>query len=164
MIAVQMSATFSICRAYRYTLTRQWSDGPTCVFIGLNPSTADETKDDPTIRRCVKFAQSWGHGKLVMLNAYAYRATDPVVMLKQADPFGADNYPTLEDQCKDAEIVVAAWGNNIDALHERRVLRAINREVYCLKKTNKGHPWHPLYVKGDTKPFLFWQPEPAEAE
>lgn len=77
MVLVESSARFSDCRRYRYTLTRRFADGPTVAFIGLNPSTADEHADDPTIRRCLGFAKRWGYGELVMLNLYALRSTDP---------------------------------------------------------------------------------------
>jgi len=83
-----MSALFSTCRTYRYALYRQLDQAnqTTVAFIGLNPSTADETKDDPTIRRCVGFARSWGFGFLLMQNLFAFRATDPRVMKAADDP------------------------------------------------------------------------------
>jgi len=73
-------AGFSECRAYRYALWRRWDwqgYANQVMFVGLNPSTADETEDDPTIRRCIRFAKDWGCGSLLMLNAYAWRATKP---------------------------------------------------------------------------------------
>ena len=80
-------AVFSPCRTYRYALSRVWAaDKPYALFIGLNPSTADETLDDPTIRRCIDFAKRWGYGGLVMANLFAYRATDPAVMKRAAEP------------------------------------------------------------------------------
>lgn len=161
---IERSATFSACRTYRYTLSRVWDPkGSICVFVGLNPSTADESVDDPTIRRCINFAQDWGHGRLVMLNAYAFRATNPVIMKAQREPVGLDNYAEIVDWCGRAEIIVAAWGNNIDPLHERRVLNAIDRPVHCLRITKKQHPEHPLYMPKDTRPLLFWTPEVANA-
>ncbi|WP_368188730.1 DUF1643 domain-containing protein [Aeromonas sp. R7-3] len=80
-------AVFSPCRTYRYALSRVWAtDKPYALFIGLNPSTADETLDDPTIRRCIDFAKRRGYGGLVMANLFAYRATDPEVMKRAAEP------------------------------------------------------------------------------
>ena len=77
-IEVTSSATLSVCRKYRYEIWRRWRGGDgTAVFIGLNPSTADATQDDPTIRRCVGFARQWGFDWLFMGNLYAYRSTDP---------------------------------------------------------------------------------------
>lgn len=86
--AVQRDAHLSPCRRYRYALWRRWGDGPHAMFIGLNPSTADETADDPTIRRCIAFARAWGYGALCMANLFAYRATQPADMLAQDDPVG----------------------------------------------------------------------------
>lgn len=85
-------ATFDRQRVYRYTLWRRWSEGERYVqFICLNPSTADETNDDPTMRKCVKFAQTWGYDALCMTNLFAYRATDPRVMKAALDPIGFGN-------------------------------------------------------------------------
>ena len=79
-------AVFSPCRTYRYALSRVWAaDKPYALFIGLNPSTADETLDDPTIRRCIDFAKRWGYGGLVMANLFAYRATEPSEMKAATD-------------------------------------------------------------------------------
>ncbi len=89
--AMTRNAHLSICRRYRYALLRRWGEGKNAMFIGLNPSTADETADDPTIRRCVSFAKAWGFGGLCMANLFAYRATNPADMLMQADPIGPDN-------------------------------------------------------------------------
>ena len=107
------SAKFSSCRTYRYSLTRIWDDSKeTCVFIGLNPSTADENDDDPTIRRCIRFAKDWGFGRLVMVNLFSYRATDPKVMKSTPHPIGDDNDKHLLAECGKAQLVVAAWGNH----------------------------------------------------
>ena len=85
-------AVFSPCRTYRYALSRVWAaDKPYALFIGLNPSTADETLDDPTIRRCIDFAKRWGYGGLVMANLFAYRATNPSEMKAATDPVGVAN-------------------------------------------------------------------------
>ena len=75
--AMERGADISPCGRYRYSLWRKWGPGATCMFVGLNPSTADETADDPTIRRCMAFARDWGYGALCMANLFAYRATDP---------------------------------------------------------------------------------------
>ena len=90
-MTVESSATFSHCRKYRYTLWRNWAGlMPTgkgyAMFVGLNPSTADETNDDPTIRRCIAFAKAWGYDALCMTNIFAFRATNPMVMLAQPAP------------------------------------------------------------------------------
>lgn len=84
------------------------------MFVGLNPSTADESKDDNTIRRCVAYAKEWGFDGLCMTNLFAYRATDPKVMLAQADPVGEGNDQVLLDLSKSAGMVIAAWGESRD--------------------------------------------------
>lgn len=155
-----MSETiFSQCRQYRYTLWRDWSALLGCQagmasqyvqFIGLNPSTADETKDDPTIRKCVGFAKRWGYGALCMTNLFAFRATDPKVMKKHPNPSGQDNIHHLLSVSSGATLVVAAWGThgehmNMD-LNVREKLNQIGVKLNCLRKTKHGHPEHPLYV------------------
>lgn len=103
-------AEFSPCRRYRYGLYRGWQLGTGfAMFVGLNPSTADETADDPTIRRCIAFARAWGYGALFMANLFAYRATNPTEMLAQADPVGPENDATLARLAAQADVVVAAW-------------------------------------------------------
>lgn len=153
-----MSAVFSPCRRYRYALCRRMSaDGhgiwfpggllperDYVAFIGLNPSTADEMKDDPTIRRCCGFAKAWGFNAIVMLNLFAFRATDPKDMKAAADPVGPENDMVLTALAARAALVVAAWGNN--GLHRMRgveVCRLI-RPLHCLRLTSLGDPAHPL--------------------
>lgn len=83
---------FSPCREYRYTLYREWAPGDKVVmFIGLNPSTADEVNNDPTVRRCINYAKQWGYTGMYMTNIFAYRATDPNVMKAHPEPVGAEN-------------------------------------------------------------------------
>ncbi|MEP0894347.1 DUF1643 domain-containing protein [Leptolyngbya boryana FACHB-1624] len=82
------------------------------MFVGLNPSTADETHDDPTIRRCTKFAKDWGYSGLCMTNLFAYRATDPKEMIASVDSIGLENDQYLLEYAARAGIVVAAWGNH----------------------------------------------------
>ena len=146
-------AMFSPCRTYRYTLWRIWSEvEPVVAFVGLNPSTADESVDDPTIRRCIGFAESWGYGGLVMLNLFAYRATDPNVMKRVADPVGPDNDGYLCSQSNMCGRIIAAWG--VHGLHRGRAnrVRLMIDNLHHLGLTKGGHPKHPLYLRGDTKP------------
>ena len=89
---MKTDAKLSECRKYRYALWRTWDETkPHVMIIGLNPSTADETKDDPTITRCINFAKSWGYGGVCMANLFAYRATEPTVMKGSTDPVGTEN-------------------------------------------------------------------------
>jgi len=161
---IQSGAFLSDCRDYRYTLWRRWDRYlPGCVFVGLNPSTADETEDDPTIRRCIGFAKSWGLGSLIMLNAYAFRATNPKDMTAARNPIGLLNDQAIEQtaqaQVDRGGIVVAAWGTHCDEQREAAVCRVINRPIHCLGRTKAGRPKHPLYLRADTMPELFWQPQ-----
>jgi hypothetical protein len=103
-------AELSPCRRYRYRLWRRWSDGPVVNFVMLNPSTADAEQDDPTVRRCVGFAKSWGAGGLVVTNLYALRSTDPKALWTADDPVGPENAFHLGSGALGADTVVCAWG------------------------------------------------------
>lgn len=151
-------ATLSPCRSYRYTLTREWDPAkPTVNFVGLNPSTADEQADDPTIRRCVADARAWGFGRLVMTNLFAWRATDPRELLLARDPIGPENDRHLIEQAAAAARVLGAWGAH-GALRERArdVLTLLRQfDVYCLAVTKGGHPGHPLSKKANLVPVRY---------
>lgn len=141
------SAVFSPCRTYRYALERRWGPGRFALFVGLNPSTADETEDDPTIRRCIGFAKSWGCGGLLMGNLFALRSTDPKGLRTVDDPVGPDNDVWLTTLSARAGIVVAAWG--ADPMATPRcdyALDALGDDVWCLGVTKAGAPKHPLYL------------------
>jgi len=89
---MKTDAKFSTCRKYRYALWRIWDDSkPYAMIVGLNPSTADETKNDPTISRCINFSKDWGYGGLCMANLFAFRATKPSVLMSSNDPVGSAN-------------------------------------------------------------------------
>ena len=109
--AIESGAGFSLCRTWRYKLWRRWSSaGPTVAFIGLNPSTADELNDDPTIRRCIGFARHWGFGGMYVLNVFAFRSTNPRALRGAADPVGPRNNAALLTTCRRCDMVVACWG------------------------------------------------------
>ena len=157
-------AVLSGCGRYRYALTRgDWLDGEgTCMFVMLNPSTADAREDDPTIRRCVGFARSWGFARLVVANLYAFRATDPRGLWAAEDPVGPDNDRWLWDLSYGAHEVIAAWGATRHpggADRVRAVLEALGSphdSTRCLGQTMALHPRHPLYVRRDARriPFM----------
>lgn len=148
-------ATFSPCGRYRYRLWRQWADGRTCAFVMLNPSTADATKLDPTVTRCVGFAERWGFGRLEVANVYAYRATDPRALLGVEDPYGPENDDAILSIGQNADLVVAAWGNRVTSNRATSILTCY-ANVYSLGELTKhGAPRHPLYVKADTLPALW---------
>jgi len=154
-------ASFSECRLYRYVLWRRWEhwrgDQPQkqVMFIGLNPSTADESEDDPTIRRCIRFARDWGYSGILMMNAFAFRATQPKDMFAAADPIGPKSDDAMYYRRTQCGLIIAAWGVHCPVDRERRICEIIDGPVHCLGKTKGGRPKHPLYLRADTKPELF---------
>jgi hypothetical protein len=153
--AVQSTATLSPCGLYRYDLTRSWDRArPRALFVMLNPSTADATQDDPTIRRCVGFARAWGCGGIVVCNLFALRSTDPKALYRHADPVGPDNDATLLDRAAMAKLTVCAWGAHGHLRGRGRtvakLLAAAKMPMHCLGLTKTGHPLHPLFVPGAT--------------
>ena len=158
---------FTPCRKYRYTLWREFEpelartelQDSYVQFIGLNPSTADETNDDPTIRRCIGFAKAWGFGAFCMTNLFGFRATDPRVMKAQQQPIGADNTNQIREIAEHAGIIIAAWGRH--GLHidrQAQVLDALQpwkSKLHHLGLNSDGTPKHPLYLRADTKPTLW---------
>jgi hypothetical protein len=165
-----VSAVFSSCRRYRYTLTRQWQDmlpgsGKYAMFIGLNPSTADEVDDDSTIRRCIGFAKAWGFSGLVMTNLFAFRATDPRVMKAEPEPIGPLNDQHLRHAAEAAGVVVAAWGTHgVHMGRDAAVVRMLPK-LSALRVTSGGMPAHPLYLPKTLtpQPFPSWQATLARA-
>jgi len=152
------SAVISDCGAYRYFLLR--GELNQLPFIMLNPSTADDKIDDPTIRRCLSFAEKFGYGGIVVVNLYALRATKPEELWKCTDPVGPENDMWLAKIASKCPEVVCAWGTNARAdrvQHAAEVLKANGTKLKCLGTTKNGSPRHPLYVKGD-QPLLDWEP------
>lgn len=160
------SAVLSDCGRYRYRLGREWADGPTAVFVMLNPSTADALRDDPTIRRCIGYAQRWGCGALMVANLYAWRATDPADLWTTEDSVGPENDAHL---CAAVTIaaesggpLVAAWGANArqDRIDAVLALPGMDR-LAALAVTKSGQPRHPLYLKADLSPQPWTAPAAA---
>lgn len=154
------TARLSLCRRYRYELVRDWSDGAerlTCVFIGLNPSTADELTDDNTVKKCIGFAKRWGCNRLVMLNLFAFRATKPKDMYQAADPVGEHCDWWISWNVEGALLIVAAWGV-LPRSHVSRAAEVIalvgatmpSPSMTCLKVNQDGSPKHPLYCPYDS--------------
>ena len=151
---MKTDANFSKCRKYRYALWRTWDDSkPYAMFIGLNPSTADETEDDPTINRCINYSKDWGYGGLCMVNLFAYRATDPSVMMASSDPIGSDNDNWIEKLSKEAGVIVAAWGNDGSHMARSKYIMDSVPNLMCLKINKAGEPAHPLYQPGSVTPI-----------
>jgi hypothetical protein len=160
------NAEFSKCRQYRYSLWREWDDSlGYLMVVGLNPSTADESTDDPTIRRCIGFAKQWGYGALCMVNLFAIRATDPKVMLKHPDPVGADNDMYIRNLSHNADLVLVAWGAHGTHMNRgAKVNSMIHQNTFCLGVTKTGQPKHPLYIKADFEPILYLNNQPEEVQ
>ena len=147
------SAVFSPCRKYRYSLSRTWNINQKIIlFIGLNPSTADETLDDPTIRRCHLYSSRWGFGGLIMVNLFAFRATLPKDLKNSKHPVGRDNNQFIIHAHKEASMTIAAWGNDGDLYNRDQEVLEIISNPMCLKVNKTGQPAHPLYQKKDIKP------------
>lgn len=155
---------------HRYLLRRIWDKTqPHAVFVLLNPSTADGKTNDPTVWRCVKFAQSWGYGGILVLNLFAYRATNPADMLRADDPVGIKNDAYILRYTQGAGIVVAGWGKVVNhragmdyakmrvnaKQRAEAVARLISCNIYCLIENLDGSPRHPLYIASDTPPKLW---------
>ncbi len=149
------TAKLSRCRKYRYALWRTWDESlPYVMFVGLNPSTAAEKTDDPTLTRCINFAKFWGYGGVCMANLFAFRATAPSVMKSADNPVGQLNNKWLKQLAQEAGLVVAAWGNDGVYLGRSQKVVKMIPDLHCLKMNKSGEPAHPLYQKADRKPIL----------
>lgn len=155
-------AILSPCGAYRYRLWRQLGEGPRCVFVCLNPSTADADKDDPTLRRMMGFARGWGFGRLDVVNLFAFRATRPIDCFRAAAPVGPDNDQHITEAVRGAQLVVVAWGANGVRLGRDRQVLALLGEAgavpHALRLLPSGLPEHPLYLPGNLRPFPYEAP------
>lgn len=156
-------AILSGCGIYRYALERWWDNGlPSVLFVMLNPSTADGTKDDPTIRRCIGFARSWGYGGLLVGNLFAYRATDPRELPADDTAIGPENAAQLDRLARRASLIVAAWGGHKRAVDRAPLVAARLGTLHALDFTRAGAPRHPLYVTANARPIPFAPSVPGE--
>ena len=162
-------AIFSKCRLYRYVLYISWDQSiPSLVWIMLNPSTADEYANDPTVTRVCGFARRNGYGGVCILNLNAYRATDPRAMMSAADPVGPRNDHWIEHivHVKPRPDVVCAWGTKgVFGARDQEVLTlldAFHIRPRILRLTKDGHPEHPLYIPSKT-PLTHWDRTGAAA-
>lgn len=149
-------------RRYRYQLTYTWDpDTAPVVFCMLNPSTATALTVDNTITRCLGFARALGAGGLVVVNLFAWRATDPRDLRAAADPVGPDNTRFILDATSHYpyRMVIAAWGADPMARDRGRdvhhLLRLTGPDLYCLGTTKDGAPRHPLYLPKHARPVRF---------
>lgn len=147
------AAEFSPCGMYRYTLTRIWNEyKPLANWCALNPSTADDKEDDPTITREIRFSQAFGFGGFIKTNIFAYRSTNRKVLRMLRDPIGPENDEYIRAVAAKCDTIIAAWGNDGDIKGRgswvfHKLLAG--RKVYCLGVNANGHPKHPLYLRAD---------------
>jgi hypothetical protein len=147
------TAVLSHDNIYRYQLSRIWDEEkPKILFIMLNPSTADEFVEDPTIRRVVNYAKDWGYGGVYVGNLYAFRSTDPKGLKCIADPIGPENINHIQTLISLVDKVIYAWGNE---QKEPDWLKKIVETPYCIEISKKGIPKHPLYLKKCLIPQIY---------
>ncbi|MEM9350478.1 MAG: DUF1643 domain-containing protein [Pseudomonadota bacterium] len=154
------TAVYSDCERYRYMLTRVWEPGGRkALFIMLNPSTATEVQNDPTVERCERRARALGFGAFRVLNIFAWRDTDPKKMRAATDPVGPANDAAILESLAWADQIIAAWGTHGEHLERgsavAEMLRASGRPIYHLGLSKAGHPKHPLYIPYDQQPILW---------
>jgi hypothetical protein len=156
------AAIISACRTYRYVLYREIEsrllrpdNRKIAAFVGLNPSTADGFTDDPTIRKCIGFCKRWEVSDLLMLNLFAYRATDPKALKQTVEPRGPHNDSYLRRFTERADLVVCCWGANVDGWIQPNSLTYLCEHIkgshYCLGLTGSGQPRHPLMLAYTTE-------------
>jgi hypothetical protein len=157
-------AVISECETYRYSLTRRWGSPheSRVLFVMLNPSKADAYEDDPTIRRCIAYAQAWGHGSLEVVNLFALRSTNPLGLLEVADPVGPENDSYIRSAATYARTVVLAHGSHgkerlrqsirARAWTVHAIVKERGHELLCLARTKDRMPKHPLRLRGDLLP------------
>ena len=153
----QSTAVYSDCECYRYLLTRTWNAaGPKALFVMLNPSTATEVQNDPTVERCERRARTLGFGAFRVTNIFAFRATDPAVMKAAADPVGPMNDAAIAESAGWADRIICAWGTHGAHLGRgaqvERLLRGHAVPLHSLGVTKGGQPKHPLYIAYDCLP------------
>ena len=147
-------AEFSDCGKYRYALWRIWDKNkPLVMFIGLNPSTANQVSDDATIRRVKKFAQNWGYGGVYMMNLFAYVTPYPEELKKCGDPLGG-NDGWLEKISVKCDKIIFAWGAFSEAKERAEQVKS-KFSGYALEINKDGSPKHPLYVKANIEPVFY---------
>ena len=152
------TAIYSPCERYRYSLTRIWDpSGRRVNFVMLNPSTATEVQNDPTVERCERRARALGYGSFAVTNIFAWRDTDPRAMRAVSDPVGPGNDAAIRDRADWADDVVAAWGTHGAHLGRgaqvRELLLRTRKPVFHLGLSKGGHPKHPLYISYTQSPL-----------
>jgi len=153
---IDSNAIFSEDRKHRYVLIRKWDlNKPPLMIISLNPSTADEEINDPTIRRCIGFAKQWGFGKLFVTNLFSFRATFPKDLFNCENPVGDKNDYWIEKLSKEVDKVILAYGNHGKFKNRHNEILKIINNPHCIKKSKAGMPMHPLYLKYTKNPISY---------
>jgi len=157
LLEARGDAIISECGKYRYLLQRFWDSRlETLNFVMLNPSTADASVDDATIRRCLGFARDLGFGSLEVTNLFALRSTDPKALRDHIDPVGPENDEQIISSAQVCQMTICAWGTH--GTYRNRaskvldLLRKAGIKPHALALSKDGHPKHPLYLKSDLKP------------
>jgi hypothetical protein len=151
---------------YRYLLWRTWDETrPRLLWVLLNPNTADEQTDDPTLRRCIRFSREWQYGGLEIVNLFAFRTPHPHDLHRAADPIGSENDQYLATAAARAAGIILAWGEKGTYLQRDRAVLALlslysTQPLYCLGIAHNGCPRHPLYRPGSTRPVPYQEVGP----
>ncbi|MFA5490202.1 MAG: DUF1643 domain-containing protein [Candidimonas sp.] len=165
MFDLTSRAILSDDHKHRFWLSRQWATGPLVIFVMHNPSTADADIDDPTIRRCIAFAEQWGYGGLGVVNRFSIRSSNPDDLWKTAYPNHQINDKILNHVVEKCESIVAAWGKHGKNAYQRSVIserdnfifnlcHRYKRNISYIEVTKEGIPRHPLYLKGNLLPKM----------
>lgn len=156
-LAVERTAVFDQTGQYRYQLGRRWrAAGHSVTFVMLNPSRADASCDDPTLRSCMQFAWRWQYAALLVVNLFGYRTPHPQELKQASDPIGDDNDRYLLQAVEEADQVVLAWGNWGSLVERDRIVLNLlipyQSKLTYLQLNRSGQPRHPLYIKRSTLP------------
>lgn len=158
MIRVDSTAMFSECGKYRYTLSRRWLTGEgTVLFVLLNPSTADQVRNDPTVERCERRARRMGFNEMIVANLFAFRSTKPKYMLAAEDPVGPENDKAIVDAAWASHKIVCGWGEHGRHLGRSEAVRKLlsSFELTALKVNESGEPCHPLSLTYELEPVKY---------
>lgn len=151
---MQTQAEFSPCGKYRYSFYQQWdASKPNVMFIGLNPTAMDDKQSNPTLKRCINYAQDWGFGGLYVTNLFALLALTPKDLKQAKNPIGQHNDEWLKTAANNCDLIIAAWGNDGDYLNRGQQLVTLIPNLKCLKINQSGQPAHPLYQPKTAMPI-----------
>lgn len=155
-ISTPSGALFSSARDHRFVLWRVWRQNQHIVhFIGLNPSAADDKENDPTIRRCIQFAKSWGYGGMMITNLFSFRTAFPRELKASTLPLMPENDRYIRACHQLAEKTVVIWGNDGSFGNRAQTISSFFHPLFCIRKNKTGHPAHPLYLPGKLRPKAY---------